>query len=297
MMCQDFLDRFILVEYNGLKYPEGYSAQIHEVAAHFDKDSICPEGAYSLHTEYSYRQRNFNSDQISCFSVLRESHKDYVPQLWKSAAWAQEFADYIISLTRDHIAPSVIEVHPPFNDYCSLDDFSERYRVFEESVHSEYPETMIVIENRAGTVYRGGRFLFGKAMEIAALCELIKQNNLKLGIVLDFPQLLTAENIDPLKFKVKEYQTAIDTILPYRNLIKGIHIWGKKKSATGRWVAHSGNFDTYFGGNAEIKQLFVSGIHQICSDDQMRFLVPEINSGTEDLACIINDLLYTSTGK
>lgn len=103
-MGQDFLDRFILVEYNGLKYPDGYSTQIHEVAAHFDKDSISPEGAYSLHTEYSYRQRNFDSEQISRFPVLRESHKDYVPQLWKSAAWAQEFADYIISLTRGHIA-------------------------------------------------------------------------------------------------------------------------------------------------------------------------------------------------
>lgn len=289
-MGQDFLDRFILVEYNGLKYPEGYSSQIHEVAAHFDKESISPEGAYSLHTEYSYRQRNFDSEHISRFTTLRESHKNYVPQLWKSEAWAQEFADYIISLTRGHTTPSVIEIHPPFNDYCSLDEFSERYRVFEKRIHSVHPETIIVIENRAGTVYRGGRFLVGKATEIAALCEVIMQNDLKLGVVLDFPQLLTAENIDPLKFKVEKYQAAIDTILPYRNLIKGIHIWGKKKSATGRWVAHSGNFDTYFGGNDDIKRFFLSGIYQICNDCDRRFLVPEINSGTDDLISIINDL-------
>lgn len=289
-MGQGFLDRFILVEYNGLKYPEGYSAQIHEVAAHFDKESISPEGVYSLHTEYSYRQRDFDSERISRFSILRESHKDYVPQLWKSEAWAQEFADYIISLTAGHIAPSVIEIHPPFNDYCSLDDFSERYRVFEERIHSVHPETIIVIENRAGTVYRGGRFLVGKATEIAALCELIKQDKLKLGVVLDFPQLLTAENIDPLKFKTEKYQTAIDTISPYRNFIRGIHIWGKKKSASGRWVAHSGNFDTFFGGNVDVKNTFLSGLRQICSDGHSRFLVPEVNSNAEDLLSIISDI-------
>lgn len=289
-MNQGFLNNFILVEYNGLKYPEGYHAQIQEVAAHFDKESISPEGAYSLHTEYSYRQRNFNTEQISQFAVLRESHKDYVPQLWKSEVWAQEFADYIISLTSHHIVPSVIEIHPPFNDYCTFDDFAERYCVFEKQIHSMYPETVIVIENRAGTVYRGGRFLVGKASEIADLCERIKQNNLNLGVVLDFPQLLTAENIDPLKFKAEKYQAAIDTILPYCDLIKGIHIWGKKKSTSGRWVAHAGNFNTYFGGNEENKVAFLTGIHRICSDGIARFFVPEINSGAEDLSLIISDL-------
>ena len=45
-----------------------------------------------------------------------------------------------------------------------------------------------------------------------ALCEQIKEHNLSLRIVLDFPQLLTAENIDTLKFKQEKYQTAIDMI-------------------------------------------------------------------------------------
>lgn len=111
-----------------------------------------------------------------------------------------------------------------------------------------------------------------------------------MGVVLDFPQLLTAENIDPLKFNAEKYQTAVNAILPYRDLIKGIHIWGKKKSATGRWVAHAGNFDTYFGGNVENKVAFLAGIPSICSDDITRFLVPEINSGAEDLSLIISDL-------
>ena len=73
-------------------------------------------------------------------------------------------------------------------------------------------------------------------------------------------------------------------------MIKGIHIWGKKKSETGRWVAHCGNFDTYFNGNKENKKIFIDGIINVCNDGQKRFFVPEVNSGAEDLRCILDDL-------
>ena len=286
---KSFLDQFILVEYNNLPYPEGYSAQVYEVAAHLDKVSISPKGAYSLHTEYSYGKRKFDTEYISNFPVLEESNKDGVPQLWKSTEWAEAFANFVIGLTKGHAAPTIVEIHPPFNDYCTLPEFVERYRVFEERIHQAYPNVMIVIENRAGSVYHGGRFLVGKAKEIVALCELIKADDLKLGVVLDFPQLLTAENIDPLKFKVEKYQAAIQAISAHRDLIKGIHIWGKKKSATRRWVAHAGNFDTYFGGNTEVKEVFLMGIQEICKDGCQRFLVPEVNSRADDLAAIMED--------
>ena len=281
---------FIFVEYNGVPYPMGFPAQIHEVAGHLDKESIEEVGAYSLHTEYSYGKRKFDTARMSSYPALREANKDGVPQLWKSAEWAKEFADFVIGLTRGHTAPKIIEVHPPFNDYCSLTEFSERYSVFEESIHATYPDALIVIENRAGAVYRGGKFLIGKAKEIAALCEVIQQQDLRLGVVLDFPQLLTAEGINTLKFRDEKYLAAVDTLIPYRNMIKGIHIWGKKKSATGRWVAHAGTLDTYFGGGKESKGLFVAGIERICNDGARRFLVPEVNSGAMDLAEIMSDL-------
>lgn len=285
-----FLDNFILVEYNNLPYPEGYTAQLHEVAAHFDKESISPKGEYSLHTEYSYGKRKFDTKLISRYYVLASANKEGVPQLWKSVEWASEFTDFIVNLVNGHDVPTIIEIHPPFSDYCSLNEFAERFRVFEEKIHDIYPNVNIVIENRAGTVYHGGRFLVGKAKEIVALCQLIKSEGLKLGVVLDFPQLLTAENIDPTKFKPEKYQAAILAISEHRDLIKGIHIWGKKKSATGRWVAHSGNFDTYFEDNHEVKKLFLSGIQQICCDSRYRFLVPEVNSGADDLFAIIQDI-------
>ena len=286
-----FLDNFILVEYSNLPYPERYSAQIQEVAAHFDKDVIDPQRAYSLHTEYSYGKRKYNTELISKYPALISANKDGVPQLWKSAQWASEFADFIVDLVDGHSAPTIIEIHPPFNDYCSLAEFADRFRIFEHKIHKAYPDVIIVIENRAGSVYHGGRFLVGKAKEIVALCDLIKSEALNLGIVLDFPELLTAQNIDPLKFKTEKYQSAIQAIVEHRDLIKGIHIWGKKKSATGRWVAHAGNFDTYFGGDDAVKEIFLSGIREICNDGLPRFFVPEVNSGPSDLEAIIQDLV------
>ena len=286
-----FLDNFILVEYNNLPYPEGYTAQIQEVAAHFDKDAIDPQRAYSMHTEYCYGKRKYNTELISKYPALIAASKDGVPQLWKSAEWASEFADFIVDLVDEHSAPTIIEIHPPFNDYCSLSEFADHFRIFEHKIHEAYPDVTIVIENRAGSVYHGGRFLVGKATEIVALCDLIKSEALNLGVVLDFPQLLTAENIDPLKFKIEKYQSAIQAIAKHRDLIKGIHIWGKKKSATGRWVAHAGSFDTYFGGNDAVKEIFLSGISEICNDGLPRFFVPEVNSGSSDLKAIIQDLI------
>jgi len=291
-MCLSVLTKqqFSFVEYNGVSYPQGYFAAVHEVAGHFDKNEIEALDMYSLHTEYSYGKRKFDTELISNFPVLQESNKEAVPQLWKSLSWANAFADFIIALTANRNPPQIIEIHPPFNDYCTMDEFAERFRIFEEKIHSVYPNTPIVIENRAGTVYHGGKFLIGKAKEIVALCETIKEHNLNLGIVLDFPQLLTAENIDSIKFKAEKYIAAIDLISQHRDLICGIHIWGKKKSSTGRWVAHCGTLDTYFGNNKEVKDIFIAGIQQICNDNKQRFLVPEVNSGAADLAAIMNDL-------
>lgn len=283
-------DSFIFVEYNGVAYPPEYVSEISEVAAHLDKQNIEEKELYSLHTEYSYGKRNFDTERIKKFPVLQLANKDGVPQLWKSIEWANSFADFLIDLTAEYTPPKIIEIHPPFNDYCSMDEFIDSYNAFEKKIHDALPETIIVLENRSGAVYRGGKFLIGKAKEIANLCEKIKQQDINLGVVLDFPQLLTAESIDPAKFKTEKYHAAIDTLIPYKEYIKGVHIWGKKKSESGRWVAHAGNLDTYFLNNVEVKNEFISGIQKICDDGNKRFFVPEVNSGANDLAKIMSDL-------
>lgn len=281
---------FRFVQYGGISYPDGIEPELVEVAGHLDKDRIDNYPDYSLHTEYSYGKRSFGSRLVSMYSALLEANKDGVPQLWKSKEWAGQFADFVLNLTEDHEAPVVIEIHPPFSDYCDFELFFDRYSVFEERIHTAYPNTEIVIENRAGTVYRGGRFIVGKASEIAAFCKKIQENSTKLGVVLDFPQLLTSENIKPESFDRAKYDACIDLIYPHQDTIKGIHIWGKKKNANGRWIAHNGNLDTLFE-NPNDKEAFISGIRKICSDGKLRFFVPEVNSGESDLKAVVRDVL------
>ena len=281
---------FCFVQYGGNSYPEGIKPALIEVAGHLDKEKISNYPDYSLHTEYSYGKRNLSSSLINKFPELCKANKDGVPQLWKCNAWAEQFADFVVALTKERSAPKVIEIHPPFSDYCNLEQFIERYSVFEHQIHETYPFSEIVIENRAGSVYHGGKFIISKAKDIASLCHIIQITKLNLGVVLDFPQLLTAENIKPEAFDQKKYFEAIDTLYPDQSTIKGIHVWGKKKNSAGRWVAHNGNLDTYFT-NPINKQAFISGIRKICSDGQYRYFVPEVNSGENDLKSVVRDIL------
>ncbi len=281
---------FIFVEYGSHPYPDGIKPDLVEVAGHFDKEDIPDLSKYSLHTEYSYGKRKFDTELISQFLHLPADNKDGVPQLWKSKEWAEEFARFIFTLTAEKHAPSVIEIHPPFDDYCDMQEFIERYKVFESMIHRAWPEVPIVIENRAGSVYHGGKFILSKAVDIVRLSHLIISENVNLGIVLDFPQLLTGENIRPERFEREKYKNIINLIYPYREYIKGIHIWGKKKSANGRWVAHNGNLNDLFPIK-EDKDLFLEGVRAICNDGKARFLVPEVNSGGEDLRSVVKDII------
>jgi len=281
---------FKFVQYGGNAYPDDIVPVLVEVAGHLDKDNIENYPDYSLHTEYSYGKRNLSSDMLQKYPELREANKDGVPQLWKNTNWAEQFAGFIKELTNNHKPPKVVEIHPPFSDYSNIDSFIERYTVFEQLIHKDYPNTEIVIENRAGSIYHGGRFIVSKAKEIATLCKIINERNVNLGIVLDFPQLLTAENIKTNAFDKEKYAVAIDTIYPYQSNIKGIHIWAKKKGSTGKWVAHNGTLDTFFE-NSDDKEAFIAGIRKICSDNRSRFFVPEVNSGENDLMSVVRDVL------
>ena len=55
---------FIPIRYNDIDYPSHIKSEINETAGHLDKDTIEVNGLFSLHTEYSYGKRNFNSGII-----------------------------------------------------------------------------------------------------------------------------------------------------------------------------------------------------------------------------------------
>jgi len=211
-----------------------------------------------------------------------------VPQLWFSEKWALEFSSFIKALCKDN-HPEIIEIHPPFSDYTpSINDFIEVYRVFETEIMEHYPKTHILLENRSGSIYSGGKFLISKGKDLRELAELITSRSLHLRITLDLPQLLTSY-AGPQKLSQESFISILhrqNTLAPF---IKSIHLWGKKKSSNGREVAHCGDLTTYFSDNDK-KNFFLNWLSEFLDDGIDRFFVPEVNSSNEDLESIVNDL-------
>ena len=281
----------IPIKYAKREYPENIILRIQEIAAHFDVKLINPEMPYSLHTEYSYGKRKYISEPVKNYSTIRESNLKSVPQLWRSEEWSREFSEFVISLVGENRPPEIIEVHPPFVDYCnSIDRFLDLYSIFEMRIHQKFPNVKILIQNRYGTTYSGGRFLASTNEDFIKLSKAIKQKKLRLGIVLDLPQLFSAHEIDTYNTSEDEIRNLIKPIYEYRDMIEGIHIWGKRLSDTGRPIAHVGNLDTYFN-NEKIKRFFLKELYDLFDDNKPRYFVPEVNSGNNDVASIVNDFI------
>ncbi len=282
---------FIPIRYHGRCYPSGIEAQISEVAGHFDKESIEVASVYSLHTEYSYGRRRLSSSLLDRFPTIRTSNNRGVPRLWVNDLWVEEFCNFIVAIVGTNSPPKIIEIHPPFDDYCSsVRDFLGHYGIFESLILSLYPSVQVLIENRCGSTYSGGKFLISTYEDLEVLCQEIETRNLKLGIALDIPQLFTAMG-GVERLTETSMQEALSRLAPYRHHIKGIHIWGKRDTEKRKRVAHIGNLDTYFGGDTDSKHCFLSHLHELLDDDVPRFFVPEVNSNDEDLASIVVDLV------
>jgi len=276
---------FEMVKYHSQEYPADVPLRIEECAAHFDITKVKATLRSSLHTEYSYGKRQFNSDIVKQFPAIVDAQKDGVPQLWKDEQWASEFARFVFALAGD-ATPAVIEVHPPFKDYTDFAGFIQSYRVFEESVLERYPDVDLLIENRCGSVYKGGRFLVSKLQEVETLCNCIAQSNLHLKVAYDVPQIYTAHNVK----KPEVYLSLLQQTEALRGFIGGVHLWGKRKSESGRKVSHCGDLTTYFEGDTGLKKNFLQQFNQCFDDGISRKMVLEVNSGNDDLLSIVSDL-------
>lgn len=277
--------RFEMVKYHAQEYPGDIPLRYEECTAHMDISSVSAALQPSLHTEYSYGKRKFDSDLINRFPTICEAQKDGVPQLWKDEQWAVEFAKFVTALAGDTV-PAVIEVHPPFADYATFNSFLASYKIFETAILERFPDVSILIENRCGSVYKGGKFLVSKLQEVETLCNLIVKHNLRLKIAYDVPQIYTAHNIK----KADQYLELLKKTEAFRGQIGGVHLWGKRKSDTGRLVSHCGDLSSYFSDDLGLKAEFLDAFKACFDDGIVRKLVLEVNSGNNDLQSIIRDL-------
>ena len=280
---------FEMVKYHNQEYPSEIPLRMVECSANFDITSVKADLLLSMHTEYSYGKRKMDSALVSQFPAIVAAQKDGVPQLWKTEQWANEFAHFVFALANERI-PEVIEIHPPFSDYCDFDSFIKNYTVFEKLVLEKYPDVIILIENRCGSVYHGGKFLISKNRDVEELCCRIVENNLRLKIAYDIPQIYTAHNVK----KPEQYTDLLRQIVKFRDCIGGVHLWGKRKSETGRKVAHCGDLNSYFDNNIKIKTEFLKEFCNVFDDGIVRKMVLEVNSGNDDLLSIVEDLKSVS---
>jgi hypothetical protein len=140
---------------------------------------------------------------------------------------------------------------------------------------------------------------------VLEFARILSDSNADLKIVLDYPQIFSAVYISTNSEKKKELkQKGIiidDDILKrvisfnqelkkYKDVIGGLHMWGKCKDKNGKWVSHSGNFDTLFSNNNKLKDKFLNSVFATFNDDIPRYFVPEVNSGEGDVCSIVNDM-------
>lgn len=281
----------IPITYHSKRYPIGVISNIDEIAGNFDKENIIPIRKYSLHTEYSHMKRKLDNKLINKYLKLKSSQKDNIPQLWKDKTWAEEFADFIIELIGNNDAPEIIEIHPPFNDYCpDLNTFFDIYEVFEKKILKKYPNVNIFIENRCGTFYKGGKFLISNCKSIIKFLDELKKKNLRLKLVLDYPQVFSAETIKMDDIKLDKIIMFNKNVNQYIEFIGGFHLWGKRKSVKGRWTPHTGDLNSFFSNDELLKNNFLLSIKETFNDNMARYFVPEVNSSEADLQSIVYDL-------
>jgi hypothetical protein len=285
-----------------MKYPPHIETIVHETSCNFYKEKLIvnKNKRYSLHTECSYGERTFSSAIVNKFPFIKRAEKRNIPQLWFDKKWAHDFYKYIKLLIGNNSPPDVLEIHPPFNDYCStFKQFLGIFNAFYHKFKRKYPTTNIVIENRFGTRYTGGKFLLSKCSDVLEFCDVLSNSNIDLKIALDYPQLFSAEVIKGKKEEnwmgpnpLQLLETIVNfnkDIKKYKNIIGGFHMWGKRKTKK-RWIPHAGNFDTFFSNSDEFKHIFLSSVFSTFNDGVTRYFVPEVNSGVTDLHFIVGDM-------
>jgi len=276
------------IKYNKRNYPAHIRSTIDEIAGHFDIANITPSRDFCIHTEYSYGKRRFDSKLIEKFPDIQKAHKKYVPQLWFNYSWGEEFSEFIKELCGEY-KPKIIEIHPPFSDYTNnIESFLNVYDVFEAKIREYYPHIEIVIENRCGSIYTGGKFIISNTKDLIALSDSISKRGLKLKIALDIPQLITSYG-GPTKLDAKKLLSILNELNDIRGYVKSIHLWGKRKTTSGRTVSHVGDLTTYFDDKNK-KQLFLGWFASFVNDGNIRYFVPEVNSSDDDLWSIVYDL-------
>ena len=297
--------KLIPVQYDKITYPNGVHCEIKEESAPLSIPHLkrfAPK--YSLHTDPSASRRvPIDSEFLKEFPTLRKRCVEGIPQLWFNKQWAEEFADFIKKVVDKNRPPAIIEIHPPYKDYCnSMQHFLENYRVFEERILSFYPKTEILVENRYGTKYTRSPFLISSYRDVVDFVSQLEKTTpkLKLGLVLDFPQLLAESRmLRPKNDKTKEMLPEMFTSLKScKSRIRSVHLWGPRKiKDDGNFMGvHKEDLNGLFQWHEGMKKVFLEELNELLRDIPSCYFVPEVGARTKEetdtkVNAIVNDLV------
>lgn len=281
--------RLVPIQHHSLKYPKGIYPGIREVSGNFDSSKKILDKAYLLNTEYSEEARKFDTEIVKKYKTILTSQVDGIPQLWFSEEWTLEFVDFIKDISDERLEPKIIEIHPAFSDYSNLDDFLTKYKLFNKKIKNYFPSVKILLENRARTDYKKGKFIFSNIEDLVKLSEKIDQENLDLRISFDIPNIFEAHRID--LDKGEEIFEILSKVKNIRHNIKSIHIWGKRKASDGKNLSYIGDLDSFFSYDTGLKDRFLKELYEVFNHEIDRYFVPVVNSGNEDLKSIVMDFI------
>jgi hypothetical protein len=313
----------IPVRYKGrgeLNYPPDVKPLVGEISLNFSvgKSGIAKsitelreKGVefFSLHTQEPHSRDEKIRKQIlnNLHSIVTENNlvniKRSPTYLWSSKEWIEEFITFLKIASEsfdDRNSVRVIELHTPKNkSYInSIDTFMDKLKSFYDAVSSIFPKAEFVIENSYEEPYL---YNIEQINEFSNRIDELKGSNYKFGIVLDIPQLLQAEGLRDINADGDKIENLFRSLEKSKHNIRSIHVWGTRGEGE-NGNPHHGDLNTLFHhgyprSNKEIekaeslKQSLLKGLSFILSDENKRYLVPELNGDPyNDLESILRDL-------
>ena len=168
-----------------------------------------------------------------------------------------------------------------------MDRFLDLVAEFESALPTRFARTRVVVENRHGSRL-SSRFLVASASDVVALARSTDESGSSLMVVVDVPQLLHCEGVDPSVATPQDINTVLERLEPAMSRVTGVHLWARSR----RGGTHTGDMDEYFGGRTGVKNTFLGDLSRLLDDGLERYFVPEINYGRADvLEPMIRDLL------
>ena len=312
--------KLIPVQYGDLNYPHSMKPSVGEISLRFSYDESDIKRSieymkknkvkyFSLHTQepHTANEKVKRDIEKNPSSIVIKNNLDNIrinpAYLWSSREWTNDFSKFLEEVSKyfeDENSIKVIELHTPKNrKYIeSIDKFVKELKFFYDKTSPIFPKAKFVVEN---SYEKPILYSVEEINEFSDKIDDLRNENHRIGIALDIPQLFMASKMRDINTKEEEVVDLFERLNKSKHNIKSIHLSGARANKN-NGQSHHGDLNTLFHhghpeGDGEIdrakslKQNLLECLYRLLSDENKRYFVPELN-GREDssLKSIISDL-------